>query len=862
MSRDEQKISVDGHRLTLTNLDKVYYPETGTTKGEVLDYYARIAPHLIRHARDRIATRKRWVDGVGTPEKPGNVFFEKDLPDSAPSWIAARSIRHSSGSKRYPLVQDRATLTYLAQMASLEIHVPQWRVGRGSSDPGTLDSEDRHPDRMVLDFDPGPGRELPDCVEVAQLVRELLDGMGLDAYPLTSGSKGVHLYAPLDGSASCRQISDVAHELARSLEADHKDLVVSAMKKTLRENKVLIDWSQNSAAKTTVAPYSLRGRFTPTVAAPRTWEEFDDPGSIRQLRFEEVLERIDEFGDLLEPLSESAGDDDAGSLELPRDRLDIYRSKRDPKRTSEPIPDKQGTSGDELTFVIQEHHARRLHWDFRLEHDGVLVSWALPKGPPTDPGRNHLAVQTEDHPLEYGTFEGTIPKGEYGAGEVTIWDSGTYELEKWREGKEVIATLHGREDGGLGGVRKFALFNTGEHGPNKEPAKNWMIHLTKDSPGADDDNSGASAKGESGNASQGKGRKSASQDKSRSTPKSSSDDKPGKSDVAVSERDDIEATDISPMLASIGEIAIVRRDVEDWAFEMKWDGIRAIVTVRAASRDSPGAVALTSRNGHDLTDAYPELAELAECVDVDCVLDGEIVALGSGSRPDFSRLQRRMGLSDARDVQRERHRTPVHLMAFDVLQADGDSLLRTPYRERRERLSEVVSEGESIHVPMAFEGTVDEALDASRELGLEGVMAKKVDSVYLAGRRTRTWLKLKHASTRDVIIVGWRTGSGERADTFASLLMAAHGEDGLEYLGRVGTGFDERQLRSLRKKLESMSRKTPPLDVPAAEARDAHWVRPVVVGEVQFGGMTGGGRLRHPVWRGVRGDVDPADVSL
>ncbi|MDN5745246.1 MAG: non-homologous end-joining DNA ligase, partial [Nocardioidaceae bacterium] len=358
MSRSEQKVTVDGHRLTLTNLDKVFYPETGTTKGEVLDYFARIAPHLIRHSRDRIATRKRWVDGVGTPQNPGGVFFEKDLPDSAPSWIVSRSIRHSTGSKRYPLIQDRATLSYLAQMASLEIHIPQWQVAKGSSDPGTIDSTTRYPDRMVFDLDPGPGRGLADCIEVAHLVRELLNGMDLDVHPVTSGSKGIHLYAPLDGSTSSQQISDVAHELARSLEADHRDLVVSAMKKTLRENKVLIDWSQNSAAKTTVAPYSLRGRFTPTVAAPRTWDELDDPAAVDQLRYEEVLDRIEDLGDLLEPLAKAAGispptsaeesrastQTTSASAEDSRDRLDVYRSKRDPQHTSEPVPESQGTS--------------------------------------------------------------------------------------------------------------------------------------------------------------------------------------------------------------------------------------------------------------------------------------------------------------------------------------------------------------------------------------------------------------------------------------------------------------------------------------------------------------------------------------
>src|SRR5690606_13482453 len=321
-----------------------------------------------------------------------------------------------------------------------------------------------------------------------------------------------------------------------------------------------------SASKTTVAPYSLRGRFLPTVATPRTWEEFDDPGSVEHVRFEEVLDRLEDLGDLLEPLATSAGDKDAASVQdpeqadAPQDRLTTYRSMRDAKKTPEPVPDRHGDSGDELTFVIQEHHARSLHWDFRLEHDGVLVSWALPKGPPTDPGKNHLAVQTEDHPLEYGSFEGTIPKGEYGAGDVEIWDAGTIEVEKWQEGKEIIAVLHGREDGGLGGVRRFALFNTGDHGPNKEPEKNWMIHLMEDAA------------------------------KKEALP-----------------------ADLSPMLASIGDIGSLRREAEDWAFEMKWDGIRALARVAPGDGERTGSIELTSRNGHDMTNTYPELHELVEC---------------------------------------------------------------------------------------------------------------------------------------------------------------------------------------------------------------------------------------------------------
>lgn len=292
----EQYVSVGGHRLRLTNLDKVMYPETGTTKGEVIDYYTRVAEVLIPHAKNRPATRKRWVSGVGTAEKPGQVFFEKNLPDSAPAWVPRRELQHSDHVNTYPLVNDLPTLVWIAQQNALELHVPQWRFGRS----GTR----RNPDRMVLDLDPGEGAGLPECVEVAKLVREILTDMGLDPLPVTSGSKGIHLYAALDGKQSSEEVSAVAKELARSLEADHPDLVVSDMKKALRGGKVLIDWSQNNGNKTTIVPYSLRGRLRPTVAAPRTWQELSSP-TLRQLEFHEVLAALAKKGDPLAELSAS-----------------------------------------------------------------------------------------------------------------------------------------------------------------------------------------------------------------------------------------------------------------------------------------------------------------------------------------------------------------------------------------------------------------------------------------------------------------------------------------------------------------------------------------------------------------------------
>jgi len=457
MASSTDTVSVSGHRLRLTNPDKVLYPATGTTKADVIAYYQHVAPYLLPHVAGRIVTRKRWVEGVGTDAKPGSVFFEKNLPDSAPSWIRRVEIDHRDHTNRYPVFADPADLAWAGQVAALELHVPQWRVNR----LGTP----QNPDRLVLDLDPGPGTGLPECVEVAKRAKALLSDLGLKAYPVTSGSKGLHLYAALDGSHDSDYVNAFAKQVAKALESELPDLVVSSMKKSSRTGRVLVDWSQNNGNKTTVAPYSLRGTTEPHVAVPRTWRELDGP-DLRHLTMDEVLTRMKRRKD---PMAALAGGDVDGDPAEAADRLETYRAKRDPDRTPEP----EGTPGSGTggrSFVIQEHHASSLHWDFRLEHDGVLVSWALPKGVPTTTTKNHLAVQTEDHPLDYGTFEGTIPKGEYGGGTVTIWDSGTYELEKWKA-REIIATLSGTRKGGLGGRRKYALIHTDKN--------QWLIHRMK-----------------------------------------------------------------------------------------------------------------------------------------------------------------------------------------------------------------------------------------------------------------------------------------------------------------------------------------------------------------------------------------------
>ena len=439
-------------RVKLTNPDKVLYPASGTTKAEVFDYYINIAEVMIPHIAGRAATRKRWPNGVDEAS-----FFEKQLASSAPDWLNRASITHRSGTTTYPIIDTVEGLAWIAQQAALEVHVPQWRFVPGGRSGAGEDAVDPGPaTRLVFDLDPGEGVKMKQLCEVAQAVRELMGDIGLTTYPLTSGSKGLHLYAPLEEPVSSRGAVVLAKRVAQQLEQAMPKLVTATMTKSLRTGKVFLDWSQNNGSKTTIAPYSLRGREHPTVAAPRTWDEIADP-KLRHLRFDEVLERVEKNGDLLAELDE---------LVPVEDRLTKYRSMRDASKTPEPVPKKAPMGGKNDLFVIQEHHARRLHYDLRLERDGVLASWAVPKNLPDTPAVNHLAVHTEDHPLEYLAFHGTIPKGEYGAGQMIVWDTGTYETEKFND-HEVIVTLHGNKIDG-----RYALIQT--------DGKNWLAHRMKE----------------------------------------------------------------------------------------------------------------------------------------------------------------------------------------------------------------------------------------------------------------------------------------------------------------------------------------------------------------------------------------------
>lgn len=437
-------------------------------------------------------------------------------------------------------------------------------------------------------------------------------------------------------------------------------------------------------------------------------------------------------------------------------------------------------------FVVHEHHARRLHWDLRLERDGVLVSWALPRGFPDDPKQNRLAVHTDDHPLEFLDASSDTPDGELaGSGTMSQWDRGTFEAEKFTTDKVVVRLSGTRVSG------RFALFPI--------DGDNWMIHLM---------------------------------------------------DPADPERRPMPEL-FEPMAATP---ATLPDDDENWAYELKWDGVRTLAFAE------PGHLRLFSRTRRDVTRQYPEIRGLANALGArHVVLDGELVAFDDAGRPSFQRIQPRIHVSSDADIRRAQQAAPVAYVIFDLLYLDGESLLGQPYEQRRAALADLHLDGVHWQAPAYQRGAGDALLAATRAQHLEGIVAKRLGSIYRPGRRSTDWLKIKNIRRQEVVIGGWLRGQGHLDGELGALVVGYYDDDELRFAGKVGTGFDLATRKALRRRLESLGRDTTPFTGRQPQ-KDTIFVEPELVCEVAFAEWTSTGTMRQPSYQGLRTDKPAADV--
>jgi bifunctional non-homologous end joining protein LigD len=818
----------DGRELRLSNLNKVFWPEEGYTKGDLVAYYYNAAGHILPYLAGRPLTMKRMPNGV-----TGSFFYEKTAPSHTPDWMRRCPVEGEDEKGRakridYLLVDDTAGLLFMANLGCIEFHPLHSRC-----------ESYEYPDYAFFDLDPFDV-EFPDVLVVARHVHAALEALGLRSYAKTSGATGAQIYVPIEPKFTHDEVREFVRLIGQMILKADPDRVTMTWEIRRRTGKVFIDHNMNRSGANIAAVYSVRPEPGATVSTPVTWDQVRRGVAPQDFRIDNIFKRLQRVGDLFRPViaepqdigpaMTTLGVDLASAPPLPgviqRDRgrarshvpnpppppapkaaarktketseeviarskdpaLGEYLKKRDLTATPEPGP-RRGTKARGDSFVIQKHRATRLHYDLRLERDGVLVSWAVPRGLPVKKGEKHLAVHVEDHPLEYGSFEGVIPEGHYGAGPVRIFDHGTFEALEWTDSK-VTFRAHGERYRGA----EFHLVKT---------STDWLIFLSK---------------------------------------------------PEIIPEGVVPRGVFAPMMAEGGYDPF---DHPGWRFEPKLDGVRSLIEVDMDS------TRLVSRNGRDQTQQYPEIATVHEYVtQMSAVLDGEIVAMDDG-RPSFERLQQRINLQAPGDIQKMRRKIPVEVYVFDILWLDGEDLTKAPIEERRERLDPLVVPGHRVLTTYYVDGEGKPLADAARANGFEGVVAKKLGSPYRPGRRSSDWRKIKLLNRQDCVILGWTPGTGSRETAFGALLVGAYEDGKLLWIGQVGTGFTESMLADLMGRLKPLQRKDPPIvDSELKKAKGAKFVEPELVCEVEFLEITSANKLRAPSYKGLRTDKSAEDCIL
>ena len=770
--RTSQVVQVDRRQIEISNLTKVLYPEDQITKAHLLDYYLKIAPTVLAHLKGRPLSLVRFPEGIH-----GEAFFQKNRPEWAPEWLAHVTLGEEK--KDYVIATEAASLVWLANLACIELH--------------QMHSREPHfdkPDYMVFDLDPPEGYRFSDLVGLALEFKDHVEQFGYHAFVKTTGRKGLHILAPLEPKWDFQAVFEAAKAVAAPFVDSHASALTLQIKKDLRKGKVLLDIYRNRQSQTIIAAYSLRGLPGAPVSTPLHWEELKSLAAPAAFTLHTVPPRLTTSGDPWEAIGGYATGLHTDRKATPAARkalgpartrktaeqLQSYSSKRSFGKTPEPEPLRSVGQGS--AFVVHRHHASRLHYDLRLEQDGVLRSWAVPKGLPPRPGILRLAVRVEDHPLEYVNFEGVIPKGEYGGGTMWQFARGHYDITKQkRDG--FYFRLHSRELNG-----EYRIHNTKEN--------QWLLERV-DTP-----------------------------------------------------QQDWVRQKVEPMLARAADQP---GDSADWIYEVKWDGIRTLVSLEE------GALSLRGRNGMDFTAQFPELASAAASLRATAaVFDGEIVCLEPDGKPSFRNVIHRMQQTASGAIERAQAKHPAVCYLFDCLYLDGRAVLQEPLTRRREWLADSIKSGGAYRLSETFEDGRS-LLEAVSQMGLEGIMAKKRDSAYVPGKRSDCWLKIKPRQTTECVVIGYTKGKADRQSAFGALHLAQWGAEGLKYVGKVGTGFDDQTLGALAAQVTRLTKTSRQVKEKPLDDAQSIWVEPKLVCEVAFASITPDGMLREPVFRRLRPDL-------
>ncbi|HYE30591.1 MAG TPA: non-homologous end-joining DNA ligase [Methylomirabilota bacterium] len=886
------QLEVGGRVLQVSNLDKVLYPENQFRKGDVINYYVQMADYILPHLKNRPLTLKRYPEGVNHEH-----FYEKDAPSHKPDWVKTTAVARRGGGSdiNFVLINDLPSLVWAANLASLEMHVFLARAGQ-------ID----RPDFFVVDLDPGEPANVLQAAEVGLRVRDVFQKLGMKSFLKSSGSKGCQLYVPLNTKISYADTEPFAKALAELLEQQQPELIVSEMAKDQRVGKVFIDWSQNVDYKTTVCVYSLRGkRMRPFVSMPLEWKEVEravSKGDADAFTFEpeQALKRVQKLGDLFAPVltlkqklpkieelqgamkkpvakakrtAKPAGKKEIPSGDTSHDgSLREYDRKRDFQQTAEPGPEreKSAEAGD-LMFVIQKHDASHLHYDFRLEMGGVLKSWAVPKGPPFTPAERRLAMHVEDHPMSYARFEGTIPPGNYGAGTVMVWDIGTYRaveekpLAAYHKGKLKIQmagkklkgewTLVRSSRADANGKQPWYLLKTGGAAgeiPAKVLDRSVLTNRTLDEIANDND-----AQWQSNRSSKPSGTKPAASRAKRTRASAKADEPDPAAFEVPSAAPAAKPGFVNPMKAKL--VAQLPHGPQ-WSYEIKFDGYRCQAVKNGSS------VELLSRNANSFNSDFPEVVRAVgrlPCAKV--TLDGEVVAVEPSGKMSFQALQ---GSSSHSGIT-------IHYYAFDILNLEGRSLLKLPLSERRELLKQVFA-GTSdplLHFSGPLEAEPEELIEAARDKGFEGIIAKRNDSYYEPGDRSGCWVKFKTNQEQEFVIGGWRRTS--TAKDFDALYVGLFDDEGrFKYVAKVRGGFTPlSKQRIITAAASHVTREIPFYELKITKVKrnnegineddlkNSVWVKPAVVAQIEFVEWTEGGALRHPRFKGLRVDKEAREVK-